>query len=106
MMRFDGFDWDKGNSSKCQKHGVSISEIEAVMLNTPVIAPDIDHSHHEDRYIAIGCAFRSRYVFIAFTLREKNKQILVRPVSARYMHKKEVESYEKARSKNDNGQRG
>ena len=27
-MEFDGFDWDDGNRDKCQKHGVSIGEIE------------------------------------------------------------------------------
>jgi uncharacterized DUF497 family protein len=25
-----GFDWDSGNRDKCQKHGVSIAEIEAL----------------------------------------------------------------------------
>jgi hypothetical protein len=25
-----GFDWDDGNRDKCQKHGMSIGEIEAV----------------------------------------------------------------------------
>ena len=29
-----------------------------------------------------------------FTLRRKGDRQLVRPISARYMHKKEVESYE------------
>ena len=28
--RVSGFDWDEGNKSKCQKHGVSIAEIEAL----------------------------------------------------------------------------
>lgn len=27
----DGFDWDAGNRDKCQKHGVSIPEIEHVI---------------------------------------------------------------------------
>jgi uncharacterized DUF497 family protein len=34
-----GFDWDAGNLEKCQKHGVSIAEIEAVLRGDPQIAP-------------------------------------------------------------------
>jgi hypothetical protein len=30
-----------------------------------------------------------------FTQRERGNGVLIRPISARYMHKKEVESYEK-----------
>ena len=25
-----GFDWDAGNRAKCQKHGVSVAEVEEV----------------------------------------------------------------------------
>jgi uncharacterized DUF497 family protein len=35
QMKFDGFDWDSGNRAKCQKHGVSIAEIESLFLGTP-----------------------------------------------------------------------
>jgi uncharacterized protein len=34
-------------------------------------------------------------MFVAFTLREKTGKQFVRPISARYMHLKEVEFYEK-----------
>jgi uncharacterized protein len=34
-MKFDGFDWDAGNASKGQKHGLSLAEIESVFLNEP-----------------------------------------------------------------------
>ena len=34
-MRVQGFDWDGGNRAKCQKHGVSIAEIEALFANNP-----------------------------------------------------------------------
>lgn len=29
----DGFDWDAGNRDKCQKHGVSIPEIERLFTD-------------------------------------------------------------------------
>jgi len=34
-------------------------------------------------------------VFIVFTLRRKGDELLIRPISARYMHKKEIDAYEK-----------
>ena len=43
-LRVQGFDWDGGNRAKCQKHGVSIAEIEALFSNAPRIAPDPKHS--------------------------------------------------------------
>ena len=53
-MNVAGFDWDDGNLSKCQKHGVSIEEIEQLLAGTPRIAPDLAHSDDESRFIAIG----------------------------------------------------
>ena len=35
-------------------------------------------------------------MFIAFTLRKLDGTTLIRPVSARYMHRKEVARYEKS----------
>jgi uncharacterized DUF497 family protein len=48
-----GFDWDEGNSGKCQKHGLSISEIEELFADGARVAPDVKHSE-EDRPIAVG----------------------------------------------------
>src|SRR5271170_2071366 len=39
-MEFDGFDWDEGNRAKCQKHGVSVAEIEGLFRRPVVILPD------------------------------------------------------------------
>jgi uncharacterized DUF497 family protein len=90
----DGFDWDSGNRAKCQKHGVSILEIEHVFEDDPLVAPDLKHSRAEERLIAIGRTRAGRYVYVAFTLRTRDRQQLIRPVSARYMHAKEIASYE------------
>jgi len=89
-----GFDWDEGNRAKCRKHGVSIAEIEALLSGDPHVAPDLRHSAAEDRFIAVGRNARGRALFVAFTFRTREGESLVRPVSARYMHKKEVEAYE------------
>jgi uncharacterized DUF497 family protein len=94
-LRIDGFDWDDGNREKCRKHGVSASEIEAVLKNSPRVAPDITHSTLEERFIAVGRTSRGRPVFVAFTVRTKEGRRLIRPVTARYMHKKEIDACEK-----------
>lgn len=98
-MSFAFFDWDDGNREKCRKHGVSLTEIEsALMSGAFVILPDFEHSDQEDRLIATGQAENGRHLFVAFTLREINGQGHVRPISARYMHKKEADRYEEARA--------
>jgi uncharacterized DUF497 family protein len=90
----DGFDWDDGNRAKCGKHGVAIDEIEALFHSAVLVAPDPKHSGKETRFIAIGRNEEGRPMFVAFTFRDQGGLRLVRPVSARYMHAKEVASYE------------
>jgi hypothetical protein len=53
------------------------------------------HSLAEERLRAIGKTRSSRSVFLVFTLRERDGRTYIRPISARYMHRREVESYEK-----------
>ena len=36
-MEFAGFNWDAGNRNKCQKQGVSITEIESIFSRPVVI---------------------------------------------------------------------
>jgi len=90
-----GFDWDEGNREKCQKHGVSIEEIEGLFRRPHTIRVDVEHSLGEERLRAIGRSNKGRYVFLVFTIRERNGEHLIRPISARYMHRKEVAYYEK-----------
>jgi hypothetical protein len=88
-----GFDWDDANRDKCRKHGVSLVEIEALFASGPGVAPDLGHSGNEDRFVAVGRNEVGRPLFVAFTFREKAGRRLIRPVSARYMHAKEVARY-------------
>jgi uncharacterized DUF497 family protein len=99
MGDITGFDWDEGNRAKCGKHGVTVSEIEGLFMADPRIAPDPRHSYEEDRFIAVGRTKLGRPLFVAFTIRPKGDKQLIRPVSARYMHKKEIAGYEKEGSK-------
>ncbi|MGH9513178.1 MAG: BrnT family toxin [Terriglobales bacterium] len=94
-LTVNGFDWDDGNRAKCQKHGVSLAEIEALFSQSPRIAPDPTHSAKEDRLIAVGKTSSGRPLFVAFTMRTKNRRRLIRAVTARYMHGREIAAYEK-----------
>jgi len=89
-----GFDWDAGNREKCERHGVSAAEIESVFEGPVAVQPDPAHSGAEDRFKAIGRTDRGRAVFVVFTLRRRGDERLIRPISARYMHRKEVDHYE------------
>ena len=84
-----GFDWDKGNRGKCAKHGVSIDEIEAIFQATSVMVKPA-HSATEPRFKAIGKTAAGRYLFLVFAIRGDK----IRPISARYMHRKEIQKYE------------
>ncbi|RYE52039.1 MAG: BrnT family toxin [Rhizobiaceae bacterium] len=91
-------DWDDGNWPKCGKHGVSQAEIAEVFANDPMVAPDHAHSSVEERFHAVGQTDTGRYVFIAYTRRTQHGVLLYRPVSARYMHSKEIDFYAKTRT--------
>lgn len=90
-----GFDWDAGNRAKCQKHGVSVVEVEGLFSRPLLIFPDASHSQREERLWAIGKTANGRSVFLVFTIRVRAGKRVIRPISARYMQRKEVRHYEK-----------
>ena len=92
-----GFDWDACNLAKCQQHGVSVEEIEALFDAPLLIVPDAAHSKTEARSWAIGKSSAGRMIFIVCVHHPPGKKgrRLIRPISARYMRAKEVTSYEK-----------
>jgi uncharacterized DUF497 family protein len=90
VIEFDGFDWDDGNREKCQKHGVSIGEIEQALAVIRLVVDDPYPG--EKRYRTVGRTEAGRHLFAVFTLRGAK----LRPISVRYMHEREVASYEEA----------
>jgi uncharacterized DUF497 family protein len=86
------FYWDDGNRAKCQKHGLSIAQIEFALRHGARVGPDMRHSGDEQRFIAISRTEEGRPVFVACCWGDGR----LRPISARYMHKREVVRYEKA----------
>lgn len=87
-----GFEWDDGNWPKCAKHGVSKTEIEEIFRGTLAVHPD--PSIAEPRLRGIGKTMGGRYVFVVFRLIEDQESSFIRPISARYMHEKEIKRYE------------
>ena len=94
MRSVAGFDWNEGNWPKCGKHGVSKAEIEHVLRSSPFVLPDRYPEDQETRFDAVGQNADGRYVLVVFTLRDKAGRRLIRPISARYMHQKEIAGYE------------
>ena len=93
-LKVAGSDWDAANRAKCQKHGVSVVEVEDLFNGAILIIPDAKHSRSEERLRAIGKTAKGRFVFLVFTIRARGGKRFIRPVSARYMHRKEVKHYE------------
>jgi len=89
-MEITGFDWDEGNQAKCLSHGVTTGDIEALFSKPLLIIDDPYDTSRERRYRAIGQS-HNRFIFVVFTLLNG----LIRPISARFMHKKEISRYEK-----------
>ncbi|QIB66089.1 BrnT family toxin [Kineobactrum salinum] len=96
LNKITGFDWDDGNSRKSkEKHDVSQAEAEQVFFNEPLLLLlDDKHSQKATRYHAYGKTNGDRRLHIAFTLRERDT--LIRVISARNMHRKERTIYDKA----------
>jgi hypothetical protein len=95
FAEFSGFDWDAGNRPKCRAHGLSIAQIEALFESAIAVLPHSGHSQHEPRFRAIGRESDGRAVFVVFPMRRRGENVLIRPNSARYMHRKEIAIYEK-----------
>ncbi|MGO8920707.1 MAG: BrnT family toxin [Stellaceae bacterium] len=96
-----GFDWDDSNREKCRKHGISVAAIESLFQNAIAVFPDPAHSRGETRFKAIGKTDEGRSALVVFTLRKRGGETFLRPISARYMHAKEVKYYEKEVAKTE-----
>ncbi len=94
-MEFAGFDWDHGNRTKCRKHDMSIEDVESLFHGILHVEPDPAHSGREKRFKAVGKTPAGRNALVVFTLRQQENGMRIRPISARFMHRKEVEHYEK-----------
>ena len=93
FARVTGFEWDRGNTLKNEKHGVIMLEAEHIFFVAPlVITPDERHSQTELRFRGLGKTLLGRRLVVIFTLRAGGTRIRV--ISARDMHRKERKVYE------------
>jgi uncharacterized protein len=83
------FEWDRHNRPKCEAR-VPIAEIERFLSGSPLV--DGAASQLEPRFRAVGRSSDGRGLFVVFTFRGE----CVRVISARFMHKAEIDVYEKA----------
>jgi uncharacterized DUF497 family protein len=100
-MHFDDFDWDDGNTAKCQKHGVTLTQIEELLTGRFGLHPDVANSTKETRFRAIGAIESGRWIFCVITFRRMGAWTLIRPISARFMHAPEIAYYEKETARSD-----
>ncbi|MGC8476527.1 MAG: BrnT family toxin [Acetobacteraceae bacterium] len=63
--------------------------------------PDPRHSDAEVRFKAVGRTRTGRAVLVVFTLRPGADGTRIRPISARFMHRKEVAYYEEEITRSD-----
>jgi uncharacterized DUF497 family protein len=100
ILHFDEYDWDDGNLEKNLKsHGISHKAIESFFQRHFDYSDSPKHSQRERRLIAIGSDDKGHAMMVVFTMRTKAGKHLLRPISARLMHVKEVQDYEKGKKK-------
>ena len=78
---------------ECRNHGVSLAAIERAFRGSLAVFPDPAHSAAEERFKAIGRTEGGRGILIVFTLRTHENETFIRPISARFMHRKELDCY-------------
>jgi len=90
-----------GRGQSPEVSDLSARDIESIFQGPVSVFPDPEHSGEEERFIGIGKTEKHRNVLVVFKLRRKDDVVLIRPISARFMHKKEIDYYEKETSKNE-----
>ncbi len=92
-LQIAGVEWDLGNWPKCGKHGVSQADIDHALRHMTFRIPDPNPNEPRLRTAARGK--EGRPIFIVYAHRERDGQTWLRPISARYMHGKEIEQYDR-----------
>ena len=92
-VRIAGIEWDDGNWPKCGKHGVDKGQVEHVLRHMTFRIPDPTPS--EPRFRTASRVPDGRVVFVVYTHRDRGGRIYMRPISARFMHTKEIRHYER-----------
>jgi uncharacterized DUF497 family protein len=89
------FEWDaRKNAANKRKHGVSFEEARTVFYDDrALLIKDPDEEDDEDRFVLLGISAALRMLVVCHCYREKDS--LIRIISARKANRKEREDYEK-----------
>ena len=89
------FDWDaRKNAANKRKHGVSFEEARTVFYDDrALLIADPDEKDDDDRFVLLGISAALRMLVVCHCYREKES--LIRMISARKANRKEREDYEK-----------
>ncbi|MCL2122492.1 MAG: BrnT family toxin [Desulfovibrionaceae bacterium] len=89
------FDWDENKAAaNVKKHGVSFEEAQTAFDDyNALLIPDPDHCDQEDRFVLLGFSAALRMLVVCHCYREKDE--IIRIISARKATKKESKTYEK-----------
>ncbi len=88
------FDWDPAKAGEnVKRHDVSFDEATTVFFDELAkVAADPDHSDDEDRFIIVGFSSRHRHLLVVHCYRDRDE--VIRLISARTLTKKERKKFE------------
>ena len=87
------FEWDKHNEEKLwERHQVTAEEAEEAFFNRNLVLTGKKQASQEKRYYLYGATDPGRYLFIVFTLKDRE---VARVISARSMQKSELSWFKK-----------
>ncbi|MDD5065653.1 MAG: BrnT family toxin [bacterium] len=91
------FQWDLNKDAYNRKrHGISFDEASTVFYDeNALLIHDPDHSVNENRYILMGISRKLNILIVCHCYKEKNQ--IIRIISARKATRKEKEKYLEAR---------
>ncbi len=96
-MRLE-LEFDEGNIFKANKAWLIDFRDRGVFRGEMAFASDDEHSLQEMRFIVYG-RLHLRYIYVAFTIRVSNGQMVVRLISVRYAREKEIRWLDEKTSK-------
>lgn len=88
------FEWDPAKASEnYKKHGIGFGEASTVFFDEHTrVAADPEHSHKEDRFLAVGFSAKQRLLIVVHCYREADE--VIRIISARKLNKSERKQFE------------
>ncbi len=89
------FEWDRAKAAaNLLKHEVSFEEAATVFADPQGLdGPDLRHSVGEARFLRIGKSVAGRVLIVAYTVRRRDNEEVIRIISSRQASRKERTFY-------------